>query len=298
MPPLTINPPISLIERALKIYARRAPLAWGKYRIINALWQRGAGGDHHREASLIYSGYRVPCDISEFIQRQLYFFGTYFLERKFLKVWQDLARQSDVIFDVGANAGIYSLAASSANATVAVHAFEPTPDIAERLRQTKELNGLVNLIIVEAAVSDHTGQTRLVMCDGGGGNGGMNFLNNESRLESDIPVKTVTLDQYCRDHSIEKIDLIKVDVQGFEPEVFRGSHDLLRDGKVGTVFVELNWGAPGEQSHADDLIDLLDQSGFYFSDITLTPAWRQAGPWMRRYSDIMASQIKDTVRDR
>ena len=50
-----------------------------------------------------------------------------------------------VIFDVGANAGIYSLAALAIQRDATVHAFEPTPEIATRLRAMAKLNGLDHL---------------------------------------------------------------------------------------------------------------------------------------------------------
>lgn len=130
------------LERGLRCYARKAPWSWGKYRLVNALWKCTAGNNHAREAELIYGGYRVPSDLGEMLQRQFYFFGTYYLERHLIDVWQQLARDCLVIFDVGANAGIYSLAATAVNSKAMVHAFEPTPEIAARLRQARDWNHL------------------------------------------------------------------------------------------------------------------------------------------------------------
>ena len=286
---------IPLMERALCGYARSLPLTWGKYRIINALWRGVAGDNHQREARLIYSDFRVPCDIGEMIQRQLYFFGTYQLERTMLEVWQNLARRSTTIFDVGANAGVYSLAALSANPGASVHAFEPTPEIAERLRQTKALNGLANLVIAETAVCHHSGQTRLVKCDGGGDNGGMNYIGDQTGAQDSVLVDATSLDEYCYRNGIDQIDLMKIDVQGLEADVMRGASELLSRRKIGQVLVELNWGELGEGSPADDVIMLLESYGFQFSDICATPQWRRSGPWLRKHADIMASQIEDAA---
>lgn len=296
VPTVPTEVPISPMERALLAYARHAPISWGKYRLVNALWKRAAPDRRFREAKLIYGGFRVSCDIGEIIQRQLYFFGTYHLERGFIAVWRGFARDSHVIFDVGANAGIYSLAAISANPNAMVHAFEPTPEIADRLRQVKARNGLHDLTIVEAAVCDSAGQARLVRCNGGGDNGGMNFISQDAVADDVQVVEAITLDGYCRQQGIDHIDLMKVDVQGLEPDVFRGAHDLLSQGRIGRILVELNWGPPGEISSADDLIALLDRHGFHFSAIKTAPHWRRPGAWLRRHADIMASRIVDTPR--
>ena len=69
----------------------------------------------------------MPCDLGEMLQRQFYFFGTYFLEEDILRCWEAAAKGAKVVLDVGANAGIYSLAALAAQPDVTVYAFEPTP---------------------------------------------------------------------------------------------------------------------------------------------------------------------------
>ena len=113
-------------ERLLVAYARRFPLRRGKFRTVNALWPLVAGGDPLRMAQISYGGLRMPCDLREDLQRQYYFFGTYLLEEHLLDAWRGFARDAKVVFDVGANGGIYSLAALDAQPAAAVHAFEPT----------------------------------------------------------------------------------------------------------------------------------------------------------------------------
>ena len=65
--------------------------------------------------------------------------------------------EARIVFDVGANAGIYSLAALSSNPDATVYAFEPTPEIAARLRSAVELNGIDQLNVQEAAIMDEPG---------------------------------------------------------------------------------------------------------------------------------------------
>ena len=100
------------------------------------------------------------------LQRQFYFFGTYFLEEDALCSWESAARDANVIFDVGANAGIYGLAALAIQPCASVHAFEPTPEIAVRLRETAKVNGLDHLYVHEVAVSNDNGRAILKRCRG------------------------------------------------------------------------------------------------------------------------------------
>jgi hypothetical protein len=119
--------PLLGLEPLLISYARRFPLRRGKLRLVDALWPLAAAGrGTHRLAELKHGGFKIDCDLNEMLQRQLYFFGTYFVEEHIIRCWQHAAREAKIIFDVGANAGIYSLAALAVQPNLAVHVFEPT----------------------------------------------------------------------------------------------------------------------------------------------------------------------------
>src|SRR4029077_10362417 len=152
----------SAFERLLVLYARRFPIRRGKLRVINSLWRAAVGNQStHRVAALNYGRFKMSCDLSEILQRQFYFFGTYFLEEDILSCWENTAKGAKVVLDVGANAGIYSLAALAIQPDATVHAFEPTPEIAARLRATAKVNGLDQLCVHEAAVSSKNGEAVL-----------------------------------------------------------------------------------------------------------------------------------------
>ena len=108
---MTPMPP-STFENLLMLYARRFPIRRGKLRVINSLW-RAAAGDRgtSRMGALNRGRFKMSCDLREMLQRQFYFFGTYLLEEDILSCWEIAAKGAKVVFDVGANAGIYSLAA-------------------------------------------------------------------------------------------------------------------------------------------------------------------------------------------
>src|SRR5262245_38343312 len=117
-----------VLEKALIAYARAFPLRKGKLRVIDRLWRAAAGGrGTTRLADLRYGGLKMPCDLTEMLQRQFYFFGTYFLEEKILNCWTKAAKEAEVIFDVGANFGIYCMAALTRQSHGIVHTFAGTP---------------------------------------------------------------------------------------------------------------------------------------------------------------------------
>jgi FkbM family methyltransferase len=232
----------------------------------------------------------MPCDLSEMLQRQFYFFGTYFLEEEMLRCWADAAKGAKVVFDVGANAGIYSLAALAVEPDAVVHAFEPTPEIASRLRTTANLNRLASLHVHEVAVLDHDGSAVLRRFRGElGNNEGMNFVVHEPDNSETEQVRVVSLDRFCRERCLEQIDLLKIDVQGHELSVLKGAERLIANGQVRTIFIELNWARRiGQTCIATEVIQFLSRSNYLFSEPCERLHWHAPGEWLRHLSDVVA----------
>jgi FkbM family methyltransferase len=242
-----------------------------------------------RVANLRHGDFKMSCDLSEMLQRQFYFFGTYFMEDEILACWQIFAQHANVVLDVGANAGIYSLAALANQPSATVHAFEPTPEIASRLRETAKLNGLDRLHVHEVAVSNQTGNATLMRWRGElGSNEGMNFISTDAAGSDAEQVPTVSLDAFCADNMIECVDLMKIDIQGNEPLAFAGAERLLRERRIQTIFAELNWDPGRDDEPAVQMIQTLDQAGFLFAYPAVRPEWRSSGKWMRAHTDIVA----------
>jgi FkbM family methyltransferase len=244
-------------------------------------------------ANLKHGGLKMPCDLSEMLQRQFYFFGTYLLAEEMLHCWERQANGAKVIFDVGANAGIFSLAALAAQPDATVHAFEPTPEIAGRLRHTAVLNRLNRLHVHETAVSSENGHAALIRFRVElGANEGMNFITSATGGSGVELVSTVCLDRFCAEHAIEHIDLLKLDIQGHEHQALVGAAQMLSTGRVGTIFTELNWAQnAGTACPATESIRLLEQAGYRFSRPGTYLHWETSGEWMRGLGDVVARRV-------
>jgi FkbM family methyltransferase len=142
-------------------------------------------------------------------------------------VWTELCVISNVIFDIGANTGIYSLVAKTIHNDSKVYSFEPSNHTYTKLQQ----NNLVNkfdIICEQIALSSHTGeQTFFDTPDHNQTSASLSpkKLKEWSGYSGDIveyKVKTMTLADYIEINNIKKIDLIKLDIEMHEPEAIKG----------------------------------------------------------------------------
>ncbi len=128
------------------------------------------------------------------------------------------------VFDIGGGIGHYSLVAARAGARVIT--FEPDPLNARSLERYAALNGLAGRIqIVRQAVFSHTGNVALVRSDGMSAHHNSKVETNPL-AESTFEVAATTLDAFVGNGAGP--DLIKLDVEGAESNVFRGAEQVFR----------------------------------------------------------------------
>lgn len=156
-------------------------------------------------------------------------------EEKEREIWVHLAKKSNVIFDIGANSGIYSILAKAYNSNSAVYSFEPQPNIFEILKRNKEINKF-DITCERLAVSDKKGE--LPFYNYGNetftkGNTTAGSLNKNWRPENQhsIMVEVTDLKSYIENNNITNIDLIKIDVETFEYEVLVGYGSYIQKHK-------------------------------------------------------------------
>lgn len=140
---------------------------------------------------------------------------------------QKLLEPGMVFIDVGAHIGEYSLLASPLVGSLgSVHAFEPNPHVCKFLEMNIRTNKLKNVKLYQLAVSEKKGSTTFQVYDEPS-IGSISKLNDPhtNKTKESIVVSTVRLDNILHDN---KVDLIKVDVEGAELFVMRGAEALLR----------------------------------------------------------------------
>lgn len=144
----------------------------------------------------------------------------------------------NVVFDVGANVGFYSLtAASMVGPSGRVVAFEPGPKTSARLRENAALNGFANLVVVEVAVSDKPGVLHLHLGEDSEAN---SLYDAGPAATGSVEVSVLTLDAYAEAEGIARVDLLKIDAEGAEVGIIRGARRILTGPDAPPVIVEAN----------------------------------------------------------
>ncbi len=136
-------------------------------------------------------------------------------------------RNNDIVFDLGANFGMFSAFASSKNCEV--HAFEPTIETVEKyLSKTAGLNP--NITIVTKAVSDEDGYQKFTIDEKDSRCNGLsktktNLLRHD---ESKLLIPTTTIDSYVNEKNLSRVNFIKADIEGAERLMLKGASDTLK----------------------------------------------------------------------
>lgn len=129
-----------------------------------------------------------------------------------------------VFFDIGANSGLYSLVAAKVLHAREVHAFEPIPETAEEFEQNWNRNAPVALVILNRlALCESDGEVRITA-----NLHASNYLTSTASKVQAIQVPSQRLDSYVSSRKPDRIDFIKIDVEGQEHRVLQGSLETLK----------------------------------------------------------------------
>jgi FkbM family methyltransferase len=197
--------------------------------------------------------------------------------------------ENPVIFDVGANDGLSLQEFKTCWPDSIVHCFEPQSNCLNLMNKRIRDLSVVDVIVNKVAVGEkHENNVKFYSHDLTTGLSGFNKINIDSsdsiylnelkndeeklkqhydKLNHENFVSTIRLDDYMRDNQILHVDLLKIDTQGYEPEVLSGLGDSLKD--VSVIVTELMFYDYYERSLSfSDIESYLLPAGFSLYDIS------------------------------
>jgi FkbM family methyltransferase len=174
-------------------------------------------------------------------------------------------KADDVVWDVGASFGLYTvLAARKVPGTGSVVAFEPEPRMRTLLEKNLRLNGIRSVSVRSIALGDKNGTTELFIA--ANPNSGTSSLAGRSdyRLrKKGIPVELRRGDSLSGSEGIPAPTCVKIDVEGGEARVARGMGTLLTDGRLRSLYCEVHpLLLPSFGDTADAFERMLTEEGF------------------------------------
>jgi len=176
-----------------------------------------------------------------------------------------LALQSHVpagctVVDVGANVGFMTgLLSRMVGPSGHVHSFEPSPTTYKKLAALVDKNNLANVTTHNMGCSDEKTTLSLNLTESSGNSSMRACEELHSKIKTVQQVEVVVLDEYLGD-KLQRLDLIKIDTEGFEDRVLAGARKLLRRFKP-TIYLEL---AADFRDSSECAVEILKQEGYIF----------------------------------
>lgn len=209
------------------------------------------------KVNAVVNKHKMKLDLQESIQRTM-FLGKY--EAIETGWFRECVNIGDIVIDVGANFGHYTtLASSLIGGGGRVFAFEPSPVANQALEQM--IKNINNIILIKAAVGKANGTVELQLPT-------TKYLHSPSIIKSDSTfvahkVPVIALDSFDPLTNLGQIKLIKIDVEGYEPDVLEGMKILISNKRVENIFCEFNsWWLERNSSSPQQLLECVLDSGY------------------------------------
>lgn len=208
------------------------------------------------------SGLKLLLDISDWVQYQIYFYGNY--EAQSVALFKHLSENATVVFDIGAHIGQYALECAQADekGEKQIFALEVNPKTFTYLLNNIQINKFANVTPVLGAVGATHGILNInIPAYWNMGNTQINESAKGQGFDNYL-VASFSVPELLKNHNLDKIDLLKIDVEGHELSVFK---NLFKNGVFpGNIILEF---IPDAFSQCEELISFLQESRYTLKDI-------------------------------
>ena len=188
-------------------------------------------------------------------------------EQNELSFLDSYLKVDDVFFDIGANIGLFSLKASKLITSGIIFSFEPSPITFERLGNNIKMNNINNIHSYKIALSNNVGTSNFYLSlDGFDAWNGFSIPLVGSEFKR-IKTPITTLDIFCKENNITKINLIKIDVEGWEYNVLKGAIDSIVNFSPDFLIEFTEQNAISAGFKCNDVYDFLAELGYKWLQI-------------------------------
>ena len=224
-----------MIENILKAYSY-LPHFRGKTMLGHKMLKTLGKAVPEKQVQKLQSGFRIELDLQDRMQAAMYLRRCHEPETE--SVFNKIAPQTKVFFDVGANIGYFSFLVKHLSPHSQVYSFEPLPQNIAAYQNNRQLNGFQKMELCEVCVADQTGETEFLIPppeESGWGRMAHRDLFSGEKIKRSV----VTLDEFCRENNIQHLDLMKIDVEGYEYKVLKGAQKTIETLRP-QICIELN----------------------------------------------------------
>lgn len=166
-------------------------------------------------------------------------------------------KENDIVFDIGANNGFFSFYTAQKAAKGIVYAFEPVPYLVEKIKKTILINNFKNIKIENLAIGKGNEKKYFYISKEHNGCHSLYKRNNKSEK---IEIFTNTLEKYCTNKNIIKIDFLKLDCEGAEYEIItRENINFIKD-KIKLISMEYHDNINYHKHN--EIIKILEEANF------------------------------------
>jgi FkbM family methyltransferase len=232
--------------------------------------------------------------LGEHMQSQNFWYGYY--SRDVVLLLKRLLKRGATVFDVGANIGEIALvAANCVGRKGRVYAFEPVSTLFQSLEKNIAINQLDHIAAFQRGLADRDGRTviykqRGSFSDGTVHEGLGSIFASESRSEPIEEIQLTTMDQLVKEQNVRRLDLVKIDVEGAELSVLRGSIATLERFRP-YIILELQSQTANSAGHEQtEILELIENLGYSIYTIQrkacLSPLSRES---LRAFQNVLCA---------
>lgn len=203
-----------------------------------------------------------------------------------IELYKLLERQPSVIFDIGAHNGSSIIRFLNLFQSSEIYSFEPNIKMFEQL-EAKFFDSNVHLF--KKGVGEKPGNPQFNVHNTSTGSSSILQFRNDTKfskrrnLENNtekVKIETITLDMFAQENRITKIDILKIDTQGTELEVLKGSRNLLEQGAIDIVEVEIIIAEVYEKQHSwSEIISYLSELNYHLIALSNDGRFYNLGPF-------------------